>query len=125
MPGMTIEEAAAKGFKRDVAERSLAIIEAMALPADTLTVAMDLARYVRIPLTEATFALVEGRKRLRRLGIVVPETADPIAFVAAETVGQAAAYATTFYGILDVREAQGHTFTRAFTAFVEQAFGPR
>jgi hypothetical protein len=125
MRGMNIEDAAAKGFKRDVSERSLAILEAMALPAETLTVAMDLARYVRIPLDEATYALVMGRKRLRRLGLVVPEGADPIGYVAAETAGQADAYTTTFYGGLDVREAQGHTFTRAFTSMFEQVFGPR
>lgn len=122
---MDVETAAAMGFMRDVTERSVGIIEAAGAPDDTLTVAMDLARFVRIPLDYATEALVMGPRRLRRLGLIVPDGADPLAYVRGEVAGSAQMYTTTLYGQLDVREAQGHTFTAAFTGMVERLFGPR
>src|SRR5688572_8560865 len=101
---MTVEAAAAMGFKREDAEQAIAILDALGQPED-LDVAMDLARFVRIPLPDAAIALANPRY-LRRLGFA------PDADIRAEVAGQAKAYARTFYGSLDVREAQGHTFSR-------------
>lgn len=122
---MDIEAAAALGFKRDVTEQSLAILEAAARPSADLAVAMDLARYMNIGLGDATWALVGGRKALRRLGLTIPADADPTEYVAKEAAGQAEAYAGSFFGSMDVREAQGHTFTAAFKGIVAAMFGPR
>ena len=125
---MTDWAAKAMGFKGDEAERSLRILEASGWPLDTLDVAMDLARFVNIPLGEATWALIMGPKALRRLGFKIPLRASQdewLDIVRRETAGQAEAYTHTFYGQMDVREAQGHTFTRAFRALIESVFGKR
>ncbi len=114
---MTIEAAAAMGFKREEAEPAIAMLEVLGRQ-DDLDLAMDLARFVRITLPDAVRALaIPGG--LRRLGFA-PDTD-----IRAEVAGQAAAYAKTFYGLLDVREAHGHTFSRAFTDVIERWFGPR
>jgi hypothetical protein len=122
---VSVEDAAAMGFKSAEAEQSLALLAAVAAPPGAFAVAMDLARYVRVPLVDATAALVLGPRRLRGLGLAVPDGADPIAYVGAETAGMAKAYTTTLYGSLEVREAQGHTFSRAFNDLLARWFGPR
>ena len=122
---MSIEQAAAMGFRRDQVEPALRIIEASAASPETLAVAMDLARYLHVPLADATDALIIGPRWLRRFGLIVPPGADPLAFVREQVAGQAEAYTTTFYGSMAVREAQGHTFSRAFLRSVERVFGPR
>jgi hypothetical protein len=125
---VTVEVAAAMGFRRQEVETSLAILEAMAVP-ESLDVAMDLARFVRVPLVDATYALVTP-KRLRRLGLPVPTDSDipeVIAIVRPVVAGQAAAYAKTWYGQSEVREAQGWTlgqnFELAMRAIVDRVFG--
>jgi hypothetical protein len=130
MVGMDVDAAAAMGFKREQAEQSLAVLDALAFPESSFGVAMDLARFVQIPLLDATLALIHGGRRLRQLGIDIPKVVDSdpltrLAAVDAVVYGQAKAYAGTFYGSLDVREAQGHTFTAVFLRFVESVFGPR
>lgn len=114
---MASDRPAALGFKADEAERAMAIINAGARP-DDLDVAMDLARYVRIPLADAAYALIGGDRALRRLG-----TSE--ATVRADTAGMAAMYATTFSGQMEVREAQGRTFSKVFTDTIERWFGKR
>jgi hypothetical protein len=105
------------GFKREEAEQALAILAALARSAD-LDVAMDLARFVRIPLPDAAMALDDPR-RLRRLGFT--SAAD----VRSEVAGMAEAYTHTLYGQWDVREAQGLTVSAAARRLAERMFGPR
>lgn len=105
---MTVEAAAAMGFKREEAEPVLRLLEAVAAPEGTFEVAMGLARFCRIPLRRATEALIVP-KRLRRLGFALaPDLPAPdvVAAVRAQVAGQAALYAQTFYGQRDVYEAQ-------------------
>ena len=119
---------AAMGFKRDVAERALRLLEASAWADDTLDLAMDVARYLRIPLDDATWALVMGPRHLRRLGFKVPLRASQdeyLAIVRADVAGQAEAYTHTIYGEMDIREAQGHTFSKVLTDTLARWFSPR
>lgn len=127
MEGMNVEWAAAMGFRRDVAERSMAMLDAAGMPHE-FGLAMDVARFLREPLDEATMALVSGSARLRRLGFRVERDMDPekaLDIVRAEVAGQAEAYTHTIYGSAEVREAQGHTFSQMFSGLWERWFGPR
>jgi hypothetical protein len=123
--------AAEMGFKRDDAEQAAAMIEAAAASSEVFDVAMDLARYVHIPLGEATVALVLGMndpRRLRRLGFEVANGLPPsevLALVGKQVDGQAALYATTWMGQMEVREAHGYTFSAVFWRMWEAMFGPR
>lgn len=122
-------DATAMGFKRSESDPVLAMIEAANAPDGTFIVAMDLARFVRIPLWDAAIALVLGQpKRLRRYGFHVADGMTPdevFAAVRSEVEGQAAAYTETWWGGVAVREAQGRTFSAAFWRLYESMFGPR
>lgn len=127
---MTVD-ATALGFKRSESDLALAIIEAANAPDGAFMVAMDLARFVQIPLRDAASLLALGMnrpRRLRRLGFEVPDWLPPdevLAVVRDQVKGQAGFYTETFYGSMDVREAQGHTFSAAFWRLYESVFGPR
>lgn len=124
---MSLEWAAAMGFPRVDAERCMAMLEAAALPYE-FGLAMDIARFLRLPLDEAASALILGPSRLSRLGFRVEWTAQPGEardVVRVEVMGQAEAYTRTLYGSMAVREAQGHTFSRVVTETLERWFGKR
>jgi hypothetical protein len=101
---MTIEQAAALGFLPDEAEHSLAMIEAASAAPGTFGTAMDLARLMNVPLTDAAAALIVP-KRLRRW-LPIPPDADPVAFVRDYAAGQAEAYALTLCGTIEVIRAR-------------------
>lgn len=99
---------AAFGFGGDEANTTLGMAVALAAPDRSLFLAIDLARYVMVPLPDAFTALYTPRT-LRRLGLPIPKTSsrdETWEIVARETVGQAEAYATTFAGKAAIRAAK-------------------
>jgi hypothetical protein len=103
----------ALGFTRTETDRAEAIFRAMG-DRQELEVAMDLARFVRVPLEDAAMALCWPH-RLRHLGFEIPAGAsveEAVAAVRPVVAGMAQAYSRTFDGRLAVREAQGNTLRR-------------
>ena len=124
---MNIQWAAAMGFNRNEAQRSMTMVNAAAMPYE-FGLAMDVARFLCVSLDEATSAVILGPSRLSRLGFrgqrdTLPDEARDR--VRGEVVGQAEAYTHTIYGSMAVREAEGHTFSRVFTDLLERWFGSR
>ena len=113
------EAAAAMGFTWAEAEPAVGLLDIVAAAPGTLETAMDLSRYMLIPLPEAATALVIGRRRLRRLGFDIPQDADPLTFVREQVAGQAEAYTHTWAGGAAVRRAEGRTFGNAVEPLVK------